>query len=252
MTLHVYPVNQQGAGEFNGGEIVEQKPVGFPGEGSAVKRVGPLFYWAWAKANVTSNIPPHPHKSFEIISYVVKGEIEHGDSLGTTQRVADGGIQVMQTGSGVFHTETMFVDSEMFQIWFEPNAREALKLKPTYNQYSHDEFPLSETDGVRIKTVIGQGSPVSLVTRPKMYEVELRAGKPYSYALPKGQALAVVSLSGGGTVSTESESAEFASREFIVATAEQDNHVTIQASQENLRFVLIEVPSEVDYPLYRK
>ncbi|MFC4322973.1 pirin family protein [Litchfieldia salsa] len=117
MEIKLYPPNKQGTGQFDNGKITEQKPIGFPGEGSEVMRVGPLFYWAWAKADKVGYIPKHPHQGFEIITYVVSGKAEHGDSLGTKSVVGPGGIQVMQTGSGVWHEEG-FVGPNMegFQI----------------------------------------------------------------------------------------------------------------------------------------
>lgn len=43
MKIRVYTQNEQAKGHFGDGEIVENKPIGFPHEGSVVKRVGPLF-----------------------------------------------------------------------------------------------------------------------------------------------------------------------------------------------------------------
>lgn len=50
MNITLFPPEKQADGAFHGGKIVEKKPIGFPGENSQVKRVGPLFYWAWAMA----------------------------------------------------------------------------------------------------------------------------------------------------------------------------------------------------------
>jgi redox-sensitive bicupin YhaK (pirin superfamily) len=122
MKITVYPPNQQGEGAFDGGRITEQKPIGFPGEGSKVRRVGPIFYWAWAFAKEEGYIPTHPHQGFEIMTYVVQGKAEHGDSLGTKSVVGSGGAQVMQTGSGISHEERFIgPDMEGFQIRFEPH-----------------------------------------------------------------------------------------------------------------------------------
>ena len=56
--VRVYPPNEQGSGSFDGGKITEIKPIGFPGEGSARTRIGPLFYWAWATANGPATMSP--------------------------------------------------------------------------------------------------------------------------------------------------------------------------------------------------
>ena len=47
MQTLIYGPTLQAVGAFDGGKITEQKPIGFSGEGSVVKRLGPLFYWAW-------------------------------------------------------------------------------------------------------------------------------------------------------------------------------------------------------------
>ncbi len=81
MQIMVYPPSMQGTGAFDGGKITERKPVGFPGEGSVVKGVGPLFYWSWAFSKHEGYIGLHPHQGFEIMTYVIQGKAEHGDTL---------------------------------------------------------------------------------------------------------------------------------------------------------------------------
>ena len=103
--IKIYSPEQQGSGAFDGGKITEIKPIDFPGGTSQAKRIGPLFYWAWASANGDGVIGMHPHKGFEIMSYVLRGELGHTDSMSGSRRVGTGGVQVMQTGSGIFHQE---------------------------------------------------------------------------------------------------------------------------------------------------
>ncbi len=67
--ITIYQPDQQGTGAFDGGRITEIKRIGFPGEGSVVSRVG-------------------PHRRFEIMSYVLKGELGHYATLGTKSRVS--------------------------------------------------------------------------------------------------------------------------------------------------------------------
>ncbi|MFY0544382.1 pirin family protein [Brevibacillus sp. H7] len=249
MNISVYNLDQQGVGNFGGGRIIESKPIAFPHEETAVKRVGPLFYWSWAKGVETFEIPLHPHSGFEILTYVLKGTVGHSDTLKNFQRVSAGGAQVMQTGSGVYHAENIEKDAELFQIWFEPHLAKTTKQTPTYNQYEHEDFPLSEENGVKLKTIIGKGSPISLETDTSMFDAEISEGKTFTYSLRAGKALAVVAVQGSGSVG----SSALERGDFSVVTTDEDAQVIFSAAEsEGLRIVFIEVPQEVDYPLYRK
>ncbi|WP_028547324.1 pirin family protein [Paenibacillus sp. UNC451MF] len=257
MKLTIYPPVKQAKGAFDGGKITELKPIGFPGEGSVVKRIGPLFYWAWALTPEEGYIPMHPHQAFEIITYMVHGHADHSDSLGTQSRVAAGGAQVMQTGSGVSHSERFIgPNSEGFQIWFEPHIREALTRTPTYNQYDHEHFPIAVSEGVTVKTVIGEASPVQLVADVRMWDIELAAGAEYSRSLSAGRTLAALAIRGEGNwAETLGEEAtaptNFNHRDFSVLEADSEQEVKLNSAQ-GLRMLLIEVPTTVDYPLYQK
>lgn len=257
MQVLVYPPTMQGKGSFDGGKITEQKPIGFPGEHSVVKRVGPLFYWAWAFAPEEGYIAPHPHQGFEIMTYVVEGQAEHGDSLGTRSVVGPGGAQVMQTGSGVSHEERFLGPSmEGFQIWFEPNISEALKRTPTYRQFEHEAFPVVHEEGFTQKTVIGQGSPVELVADVRMWDVELKPGHTMQHVVPAGRTLTALAIRGAGEWTVQESPGKktaFARNDFMLLNAHTSAGAVLQsASDEPLRMIWIEVPSSVDYPLYPK
>jgi redox-sensitive bicupin YhaK (pirin superfamily) len=251
MNIQVYPPEQQGVGAFDNGKFIEQRPIGFPGDSSSVDRVGPLFYWAWGKAEHEAEIGMHPHKAFEILTYVIQGRVEHQDSLGTKQTVTTGGAQIMQTGSGVYHGEAFRGGNvEGFQIWFEPHLSQAVKKQPTYNQYDHEQFPSAEKDGAIFKTVIGEGSPIHIDTDVLMHDLILEPGVTYSYPLAKDRLLSFLVLRGAGKTHDDTT---LNHKDFVLVSSEADKLLTIQAGEEHgIRIVTIEVPAAVDYPLYRK
>lgn len=251
--ITVYPPALQGRGEFDNGKITEIKPIGFPQDKSHTRRIGPLFYWAWASANGDGVIALHPHQGFEIISYVLEGEIGHSDTLGNKYRIGTGGAQVMQTGSGVYHQEEMFGErTEFFQIWFEPNLRESLKKQPTYNQYYHGDFSISEENSVSRKTILGKESPILLDTEAEMADIEIEPGKTYEHSLTGGHSLAIVTVLGNGKWMDDSGNEySISKKDFTVIDAGESATVRVIAADENrLRIVLIEIPRKVNYPLY--
>ncbi|WP_438446996.1 pirin family protein [Gorillibacterium sp. sgz5001074] len=256
MQPRIYSPAMQGRGAFDGGRILEQKPIGFPGEGAVVKRVGPLFYWAWATSTEDAMIGLHPHQGFEIMTYVVEGAAFHGDTLGTNSTVGTGGVQLMKTGSGVSHQERISARSELFQIWFEPDLSEAVRRQPTYEQYEDGEFPsVQASPEVRIKTVIGDGAPVKLTVDARMWDMELEAGSRHRLEVPEGYSLAALAIRGQGTLGAVDalEPAAFGQKDFIFAPADSGTAVDIRSTGSTvLRLVVIQVPTTVSYPLYPK
>jgi len=257
MQALVYTPAMQGQGEFDGGNIKEQKPIGFPGEGSVVKRVGPLFYWAWATSSADGLIGWHPHKGFEIMTYVIAGAGHHEDSLGTRSTVGAGGAQVMQTGSGVSHQERVDAGSELFQIWFEPDLAKAFSREPTYRQHAHEDFPSEALpDGTTVKRVIGDGAPVEVVTDVRMWDVIIGVGAEYRQRIGAGRTLTALAVRGQGawgSSDADRPPEPFRHKDFIVSAAGADTEAVIANTGEvALRLVLIEVPSVVNYALYPK
>jgi len=256
MNVNTYSVSQQAIGEFDGGKITEQKPIGFPGEGSAVTRVGPLFYWAWAFAGKEGFIPPHPHQAFEIMTYVVQGEAHHGDSLGSNSIVGPGGVQLIQAGSGVQHSERIVgPDAELFQIWFEPSFREARERPPAYTQHGYEAFPVAENEGTTVKTVIGSNSPLAIVADANVWDIAIQPGSNYTHLLGENRSLAVLAMRGNGAYRTGADvpAAAFEHQTFLVADGESGGSIEFKASEgEPLRLMVIEVPTTVEYPLYQK
>lgn len=80
-----------------------------------------------------SGFPPHSHRDMEIMTLVTAGTITHKDSMGNTQKVREGEVQVMSAGHGVTHAEYN-EESEplsLFQIWIETNNPDS---QPRYEQ----------------------------------------------------------------------------------------------------------------------
>lgn len=250
----LYPPEVQARGTLDGGKMTETKPIALSGEGSAVIRVGPLFYWSWFYSPLEAYIGLHPHQGFEIITYMIQGRVVHGDTLGIKSEVEAGGLQLMRAGSGVKHEERFIgPDVEGFQIWFEPLLRDSLKQNPSYRRYQHKDFHIEREEGIVRKTVIGDRSPADLSVDVRMYDVQLQEGKSMSYTLQQGRMLTALAVRGGGIWSgqTEGDKLPFHHKDLMLLSSDTNEMLCLSAS-EALRMILIDVPNNPGYPLYPK
>lgn len=259
MLTQVFSADQQGVGAFDGGKFIEQRAISFPREKTAVDRVGPLFYWAWGKSTAVSEIDMHPHKAFEIVTYVIEGLVEHRDSLGSLETVKDGSAQVIQAGSGVSHAEAFRVaGTEAMQIWFEPHLSQSVKKPATYNQYEHEQFPVIQQDGVTVKNVIGGDAPIELDTDANMFDWHLEPGASFTYSLAPKRQLAYLVIRGQGSSESAADSNEpltLSHKDFVVVQNDKQVEETLHLradSEQGLRIIAIEVPENPGYALYHK
>ncbi|KAH9072245.1 RmlC-like cupin domain-containing protein [Lactarius deliciosus] len=73
----------------------------------------------------------HGHREFEIFSYVVSGELQHNDSMGNTEVLKRGDLQMTSAGTGIRHSEHAHGEKQVhfLQIWCKPSVS---NLKPSY------------------------------------------------------------------------------------------------------------------------
>lgn len=128
----------------------------------------------------------HPHRNMEVVSIPLSGKLRHGDSLENSHVIGRGEVQVMSTGTGIYHSE--FNDSatenlEFLQIWVIPHT---VNTSPRYNDY--DIKPLLE--GNAISTFIAPDSPIALLQDAWFSWATLGKGIKRSYEL-KGKGTGV-------------------------------------------------------------
>jgi len=252
-TLQIFDRTTQDQGSFDASRITEYKVIGMPQDRTMQKRVGPLFYWSWAMGEPDAFIALHPHQGFEIFSYVINGSLIHRDTLGNQREVYAGGLQLMQTGSGVSHEEMMGANgTEFFQIWVEPYLRKAISQTPTYQDFADAEFLVTNAPGVRIKQVLGGDSPARLAVPVVMVDVELEPQATFTYDLQPNRAIAALTVTGRGTWQVEQEPAQRAKLGdmAVLTNPAVVLHSAVFTSSEVARLVLVDVPLTVDYPLY--
>jgi len=128
--------------------------------------------------------PWHPHRGIETITYVLRGNVEHGDSMGNKGVIGAGDVQWMTAGSGIVHQEMPKGDEAGhmggFQLWANLPASHKM-MDPRYREVKSHQIPaVSSGDGVTIKIVCGevkgtQGPVRDIVTDPAYLDVTVPA-----------------------------------------------------------------------------
>ncbi len=236
--IRIISKEQQGYGAFNGGEIVENKPIGFPQDHSSIRPYSNLFYWAHARAVTDSTIGLHPHQGFEICSFVLRGEIRHYDTkLREWKPLSAGDVQIIRAGNGISHSEWIGKDGEIFQIWFDPNLEKTLSKPASYDDYKAAEFPEKQVGSARVKTLVGAGSPFQMDTPGvEVFRIEIESGEFRLNAEP-GKIYSAYLLEGevdlNGEAAKPSDFVLLTEQEEIVLNAPNGAHVFVIASPAN-------------------
>jgi quercetin 2,3-dioxygenase len=111
-------------------------------------------------ADYLAGFPWHPHRGIETITYVLAGEVNHGDSLGNKGRMTAGDVQWMTAGSGILHQEMPKGDANGrmhgFQLW--ANLPASLKMTdPRYQDIPSSAIPeITEDDGTKARIICGE------------------------------------------------------------------------------------------------
>jgi redox-sensitive bicupin YhaK (pirin superfamily) len=113
-------------------------------------------------AHYLNGFPWHPHRGIETITYVLQGDVEHGDSMGNKGVVGSGDIQWMTAGSGIIHQEMPKGDESKamwgFQLWANLPASQKM-MEPRYRDVKSSQIPeVTLENGVKIKIICGKAN----------------------------------------------------------------------------------------------
>lgn len=125
----------------------------------------------------------HPHRGFEIVSYLLEGGMAHEDSMGHSHVARTGDVMRITTGRGMRHSELPAENAACngLQLWVNlPRAKK--EIEPGYQAVSADALPVTQIDGTTITTIVGDGSPVELHTAIQYYDVTVAA--EWTWTLP--------------------------------------------------------------------
>ena len=153
--------------------------------------------------------PWHPHRGIETITYVLQGDVEHGDSLGNSGVITSGEVQWMTAGSGIIHQEMPKGDGDGilqgFQLWANLPATSKM-MAPRYRSIGQADIPVHRmADGTCIRIIAGtvagvEGPARDLAIDPEYLDCTLVPHTEFHYPTRLGHTVFLYCIAGAGAV----------------------------------------------------
>lgn len=151
--------------------------------------------------------PWHPHRGIETITYVLQGDVEHGDSMGNKGVISSGDIQWMTAGSGIIHQEMPKGDPKGamsgFQLW--ANLPKSHKMmEPRYQDVKSRQIPeVTLKNGTKVKIICGkagdrQGPVRDIITDPEYLDITVPARSEFIHPTKRGHTVFAYVIEGKG------------------------------------------------------
>ena len=212
-----------------------------------------------------AGFPWHPHRGIETITYVLSGQVDHGDSLGNQGTLGSGDVQWMTAGSGILHQEMPRGDERGrmhgFQLW--ANLPASLKMtRPRYQDVSGKDIPeVTDDDGTRVRVVCGSfwgktGPVEGVAADPRYLDIWVPPGRRRTLPVETTRHAFAYVFEGSGSfrdasdprpVKTESVGTpqpasapladELGNRTLVLF--DRGDEVVVQAGEQGIRFLLV-------------
>jgi quercetin 2,3-dioxygenase len=209
-----------------------------------------------------AGFPWHPHRGIETITYVLAGEVAHGDSLGNKGRMTAGDVQWTTAGSGILHQEMPKGDAHGrmhgFQLW--ANLPSHLKMTdPRYQDIPASAIPeVTEDDGTKARIIVGEfwgkrGPVEGVAADPCYVDISVPPNKLRRIKVDVTRNAFAYVFAGAGTfrdasdpqaVLTESAvdpnaPATYDAKNHSLVLFDRGDEIVVQAGPEGIRFLLV-------------
>jgi len=189
--------------------------------------------------------PWHPHRGIETITYMLHGEVEHGDSMGNKGVIRPGDVQWMTAGSGIIHQEMPRGDASGrmggFQLWANLPAAQKM-MDPRYRDVKRADIPMvSLKNGVEIRVICGdvagtKGPVKDIVIDPQYLDVSVPRDSEFIHTAKRGHTAFAYSFEGSGRF--DDQKGKSAAGGSLVLFSDGDQ-VAVTTREEPVRFLLV-------------
>lgn len=191
-------------------------------------------------ADYTKGFPWHPHRGIETVTYLMAGDIEHGDSLGNKGHIRDGGCQWMTAGSGIIHQEMPQASPHMLglQLWINLPCKDKW-VHPQYRDIKAEMIPKLQEKAGTVGVISGAYGKVKGATQgdyvqAMVLDVALKPEAAWSLPVDSQATLFIYIVQGTGLFGDPAVRVE-SHRALLFGQGDQ---FALQAGPEGVRFLL--------------
>lgn len=185
--------------------------------------------------------PWHPHRGIETVTYLIKGDIEHGDSLGNKGSILDGGCQWMTAGGGILHQEMPQATESVLgvQLWLNLPSKDKMTA-PQYRDILEKDIPIIKTDNYQVSVISGKFNeihgPVSGdYVHMDFYDVTLNPGHDMRIETNEENTVFVYVIEGEGGFSSQDGKVV---RKKDAVLFDFGDHLQVQTGNTGIRFLM--------------
>ena len=195
-----------------------------------------------------AGFPPHPHRGFETVTYMLAGQMRHEDNKGHSGVIRPGGVQWMTAGRGIVHSEMPEQQAGLlrgFQLWVNLPRTDKM-TEPRYREHPDESIPTESRDGgVQVRVITGttsQGTtgPVTEVaTEPLYLDVRIPQKAAFTEAIPNSHNAFIFTIDGQVFVVEDADENGQIIGERSLAALDDGDRVEIVGLTDEARFLLI-------------
>ena len=191
-----------------------------------------------------AGFPWHPHRGIETITYMIRGEVAHGDSLGNEGVINSGDCQWMTAGCGIIHQEMPHrAEGYMmgFQLWANLPASQKM-MEPRYRDIKEEQIPVVTLDDkIKVKVICGQVGEVTgpvkdIVTDPEYLDVHVENGGVFKHKVKNGHTVFAYVFEGEGYFDDNREKLKQVGDLILY---EDGDELLISTENSHVRFLLV-------------
>ena len=185
-----------------------------------------------------AGFPPHPHRGFETITYMLKGKFRHKDSAGNEGYLTDGSVQWMTAGRGVIHSEMPEQTEGLvrgFQLWLNL-PKEKKMIDPAYNDIPAKKIPIVDFEGGSARIISGKFLGITGPGEPHTgvlyYDIDLDLSARFTMPIDNGWNAFIYIYEGSVRLDREINQGH-------LIVLDQEGELDLTAGKEGAKFIVV-------------